>query len=77
MIHCLSVTLSLEVSIIINAFEFKVHLTPNFFSAQINLHIGVNRGKNVLICLNPRLSIAGRNMENSTKMWPYWFTSAF
>ena len=45
MIHCLSVTLSLEVSIIINAFEFKVHLTPNFFSAQINLHIGVNRGK--------------------------------
>ena len=43
----------------------KVYLTPNFF-AQINLHIMWSKSpEKFLICLNPRFSIAGRNMENS------------
>ena len=41
MIHCLSVTLSMEVSIIINAFEFKGHkamlTTKNVIGCRIRV----------------------------------------
>ena len=42
--------------------QFKVHLTPNFFSAQINLHIMLSKSpQKCLICLNPRLSMPRRS----------------
>ena len=56
--------------------NFKVHLTPFFFSLErMYLLFEILLRKNVLIRINPRFSVPRRNLENSSKTPPFCCTT--
>ena len=58
--------------------KLKVHLTPQFFFAKMNLHVIWNTTANKFwIRLNPRFSLPRRNLENSPKTPPFCFATEF